>query len=172
MKSLGANAVLTEAELRVTDIFKSKKLPQPKLAFNCVSGQNALEVLRHLGHGGVMVTYGGMSREPVTVPTASFIFKVNTFLRIKIENMRLNKIFIWQDLTLKGFWMTAWNKQQGDSQKRKDMFEELGDFFKTKSLKAPPHKLVPFEQYKEAVLNTLSVDGKTGVKYIIDMTKE
>lgn len=76
LKCLGATEVLTEAELRTTDIFKSKKVSQPKLALNCVSGQNALEVLRHLGHGGTMVTYGGMSREPVTVPTASLIFKV------------------------------------------------------------------------------------------------
>jgi trans-2-enoyl-CoA reductase len=34
-----------------------------------------------------MVTYGGMSRKPVTVPTSQFIFK---------------------DITLKGFWLSKW----------------------------------------------------------------
>ena len=82
LKNLGATEVLTEEELRKTDLFKSKKLPQPKLALNCVGGQSALEILRQLGHGGIMVTYGGMSREPVTVPTSSLIFKV-IYNRIK-----------------------------------------------------------------------------------------
>lgn len=76
-----------------------------------------------------------------------------------------------QDITLKGFWMTAWTKANMDSKERLDMFNELGTLFKQKKLKAPPHKLVPFSQYQEAVVNALSIDGKTGVKYILDMTK-
>lgn len=73
---MGADEILTESEIKKTQIFKSKKLPSPKLALNCICGQNALEILRHLTHGGIMVTYGGMSREPLTVPTSAFIFKV------------------------------------------------------------------------------------------------
>ncbi|CAL7948641.1 unnamed protein product [Xylocopa violacea] len=150
LTSLGADEILTEAEIRKTQIFKSKKLPSPKLALNCICGQNALEVLRHLAHGGIMITYGGMSREPLTVPTSALIFK---------------------DITLKGFWMTAWTKANMNSKERETMFTELGTFFKDKKLKAPPHKLVPFCQYQEAVLNALSTDGKTGLKYILDMSK-
>lgn len=78
---MGADEILTEADIRKTQIFKSKKLPAPKLALNCICGQNALEVLRHLAHGGIMVTYGGMSREPMTVPTSALIFKVTEFAR-------------------------------------------------------------------------------------------
>lgn len=76
MISLGADEILTESEIKKTQIFKSKKLLSPKLALNCICGQNALEILRHLEYGGIMVTYGGMSREPLTVPTSAFIFKV------------------------------------------------------------------------------------------------
>ncbi|KOC61095.1 putative trans-2-enoyl-CoA reductase, mitochondrial [Habropoda laboriosa] len=150
LTNLGADEILTENEIRKTQIFKSKKLPSPKLALNCICGQNALEVLRHLAHGGIMVTYGGMSREPLTVPTSALIFK---------------------DITLKGFWMTAWTKTNINSKERENMFIELGTLFKDKKLKAPPHKLVPFCQYQEAVANALSTDGRTGVKYILDMTK-
>ncbi|XP_071870943.1 enoyl-[acyl-carrier-protein] reductase, mitochondrial [Bombus fervidus] len=150
LTSLGADEILTEDEIRKTQIFKSKKLPSPKLALNCICGQNALEVLRHLAHGGIMVTYGGMSREPLTVPTSALIFK---------------------DITLKGFWMTAWTKLNMNSKEREKMFSELGALFKDKKLKAPPHKLVPFCQYQEAVINALHTDGRTGVKYILDMTK-
>ncbi|XP_053972481.1 enoyl-[acyl-carrier-protein] reductase, mitochondrial [Hylaeus volcanicus] len=150
LTSLGADEILTETEIRKTQIFKSKKLPSPKLALNCICGQNALEVMRHLAHGGIMVTYGGMSREPLTVPTSALIFK---------------------DITVKGFWMTAWTKTNMNSKERIDMFNELGMLFKDKKLKAPPHKLVPFCEFQEAVMNALNLDGKTGVKYILDMTK-
>lgn len=74
LKSLGATEVLTEEECRTTQLFKSKQLRKPKLALNCVGGKNALEMSKHLDHGGVMVTYGGMSREPVLAPTSSFAF--------------------------------------------------------------------------------------------------
>lgn len=62
LKSLGADYVLTEKELRSTELFKSKKLDKPQLALNCVGGEIATEMLRHLDKGGYFVTYGGMSR--------------------------------------------------------------------------------------------------------------
>lgn len=147
--NIGADEVLTEEELRKTDIFKSKKLPAPKLALNCICGQSATEIMRHLGHGGIMVTYGGMSREPVTVATSALIFK---------------------DITLKGFWMTAWSEANAESKERKNMFSELSNLFKDKKLQAPPYKLVPFCEYQEAVTNALNMNGRTGVKYILNMT--
>lgn len=76
LTSLGADEILTEDEVRSTQIFKSKKLPAPKLALNCIGGQSAHEVLRHLAQDGIMVTYGGMSREPLTIPISALIFKV------------------------------------------------------------------------------------------------
>lgn len=62
LMDLGADYVLTEKELRTTDIFKSKEVDKPKLALNCVGGEIATEMLRHLDKGGYLVTYGGMSR--------------------------------------------------------------------------------------------------------------
>lgn len=150
LASLGADEVLTEEEVRNTQLFKSKKLLAPKLALNCIGGQNAHEVLRHLAHGGILVTYGGMSREPLNVPIASLIFK---------------------DITLKGFWMTAWTKGNMESQERVDMFKNLAGFFRDKKLQPPPHKLVPFREYQEAIAKALNFNGRTGVKYILDLTE-
>ncbi|CAG9817870.1 unnamed protein product [Phaedon cochleariae] len=90
LTSLGASFVLTEEELRTTDIFKTDKIERPRLALNCVGGKSALEIMRYLQNGSPLVTYGGMSREPVTVPTSALIFK---------------------DLQICGFWMTRWTKE-------------------------------------------------------------
>lgn len=67
---------MTEDEVGNTQLFKSKKLPAPKLALNCIGGKSAHAVLRHLTQDGIMVTYGGMSREPLTIPISALIFKV------------------------------------------------------------------------------------------------
>lgn len=150
LTELGATHVLTEEELRTTDIFKKNVLAKPKLALNCVGGKNALEVMRHLGNRGVMVTYGGMSREPVTVPTSALIFK---------------------DLTIRGYWMTRWTTENADSPERSKMFEELTQLMIDRKLNPPKHKLIGFESYKEALSNTMTAKGFVGTKYILDFQK-
>lgn len=145
LKDLGAAEILTEEELRTTKIFKDGLFKKPKLALNCVGGKNALEVSRHLDNQGIMVTYGGMSREPVTVPTASLIFK---------------------DLQFSGFWMTRWTKQNAQNPKRQEMFSELFELIGKGALKAPAHEMIAFTDYKTAVTNALSIQGFVGKKYI------
>ncbi|KAG9154162.1 hypothetical protein Leryth_000639 [Lithospermum erythrorhizon] len=72
--------------LLVVDIDEDD-IPEPSLGFNCVGGNAASLVLKFLRAGGTMVTYGGMSKKPVTVSTSSFIFK---------------------ELSLRGFWLQKW----------------------------------------------------------------
>ncbi|KAM0844056.1 hypothetical protein ACQ4PT_057302 [Festuca glaucescens] len=88
LKQLGADEVFTESQLDVKNV-KSLlgALPEPALGFNCVGGNAASLILKLLRQGGTMVTYGGMSKKPVTVSTSSFIFK---------------------DLSLRGFWLQKW----------------------------------------------------------------
>lgn len=56
-----------------------------KLGLNCVGGKSSTAVARKLAHSGVMLTYGGMSYQPVILPTSLHIFK---------------------DVTSRGFWVT------------------------------------------------------------------
>lgn len=147
LKSLGATEVLTEEECRTTQLFKSKQLRKPKLALNCVGGKNALEMSKHLDHGGVMVTYGGMSREPVLAPTSSLIFK---------------------DLQFRGFWMTRWKEQNGGSEEAQEMFASLCKMIQSGQLKAPAHELVPFAEYQSAIKNALNLEGFAGAKLMLD----
>lgn len=146
LKCLGATYVLTEEELRSTTIFRDKKIKKPMLALNCVGGKSSLEMLRHLQHTGCMVTYGGMSREPVTIPTSAFIFK---------------------NLAFYGFWMTAWNEKASPAEKD-EMMSEVISLMCEQKLKAPVHKMVKFDKFEEAIGNALTSKGFTGCKYILD----
>ncbi|CAH0563454.1 unnamed protein product [Brassicogethes aeneus] len=147
LTGLGATYILTEEELRTTNLFKSGEVDRPKLALNCVGGKNALECTRHLAPGAPMVTYGGMSREPLTVPTSALIFK---------------------DIQFRGFWMTRWSKDNANSVDRLEMFEELISLMTNNELQGPSHKMVNFDNYKEALMNTMTVQGMIGKKYILD----
>lgn len=144
LESLGATYVLTEEELRTTKIFKEKEIEKPSLALNCVGGKSSAEMLRQLQHSGKMVTYGGMSREPVTIPTSAFIFK---------------------NISFHGFWMTAYNDIADKSQKDK-MMEDIVALMCEDKLKGPVHKIVKLDDYLEAIGNALTVKGFMGCKYI------
>ncbi|XP_026272986.1 enoyl-[acyl-carrier-protein] reductase, mitochondrial [Frankliniella occidentalis] len=147
---LGASHVLTEEELRSTSLFKSGGLKAPKLALNCVGGQSGMEILRKLQTKGVHVTYGGMSRHPVTAPTSALIFK---------------------DVQLRGFWMSRWSKENATSSERQKMFQEIIDLMLSGAVKAPTHKLLPFKDYDIPLKKTLDMKGFTGQKFIFTFSE-
>ncbi|CAG9564732.1 unnamed protein product [Danaus chrysippus] len=142
LKCLGATYVLTEEELRTTTIFKENKIDRPSLALNCVGGKNALEMVRHLQKSAAVVTYGAMSREPVTIPNASLIFK---------------------NISFHGFWMTAWN-EKAPQDKKEEMICDIINLMLEKKLNCPVHKMVKFDDYKTAIGQTLSTKGFTGCR--------
>ncbi|KAJ1498238.1 hypothetical protein HMI54_010390 [Coelomomyces lativittatus] len=73
-------------------------------------------------HGGTMITYGGMSKEPVIVPTSALIFK---------------------DIQLKGFWMTRW-KHTHTKQEVMAMHDELFELISKNQLRVSPLEEIPF----------------------------
>ncbi|XP_047992094.1 enoyl-[acyl-carrier-protein] reductase, mitochondrial-like [Leguminivora glycinivorella] len=143
LEVLGATHVLTEEELRPTTIFKDKVIAKPTLALNCVGGKSTTDLLRHLEHSGTMVTYGGMSRKPVTIPTAAFIFKNLSFL---------------------GFWMTKWNEKADNKAAKEEMMCNIVNLMCEQKLKGPVHKLVKLDNFQEAIGNALSSKGFTGCR--------
>ncbi|CAH1118343.1 unnamed protein product [Phaedon cochleariae] len=149
LKNLGATYVFTEEEIKTTDVFKTGRLEKPMLGLNCVGGKNAAQLIRHLDFGGVLVTYGGMSMEPIYVPTSALIFR---------------------DIRLEGININNWFDQEKNFADRAKMFKDLISMLKNGQLKAPPHVMVNFERYEEALKNTLSKDGMVGKKYILDFS--
>jgi trans-2-enoyl-CoA reductase len=142
LSELGATLVLSEGEARTpAGRERMAALSKPKLALNCVGGKHAVTLLRNLEQGGTMVTYGGMSKQPVTVPTGLFIFN---------------------DVIARGFWMTRWNKE-ATREKREAMLEEVADMIRqgTLTLNYETHTLW---QHELAVANATT--EKTNKKQI------
>ena len=144
---LGADMVLTEEELRsASKMFRSGEMRRPRLALNCVGGQSSTELCKVLGEAGVMVTYGGMSRKPVMAATSHLIF---------------------QDIRLAGFWMGQWYERQGRSEARLEMYRDITDMISAGNLQPPQCELVPLEDFKLVLDNTLR--GFLPAKYVFQL---
>lgn len=111
LEGLGATHILTEeqiADKSIKHVISDWTGGAPiKLAFNCVGGSSATNIARQLSHGGQLVTYGGMSKKPVTLPTSMFIFK---------------------NIAARGYWLSEWGKQEPDEKKK--VVGELLDLFR------------------------------------------
>uniref|UniRef100_A0A8C8Z287 Enoyl-[acyl-carrier-protein] reductase, mitochondrial n=1 Tax=Prolemur simus TaxID=1328070 RepID=A0A8C8Z287_PROSS len=130
LKSLGAEHIITEEELRrpeMKNIFKD--VPQPRLALNGVGGKSSTELLRQLAPGGTMVTYGGMAKQPVIASVSLLIFK---------------------DLKLRGFWLSQWKNNHSPDQ-FKALILTLCDLIRRGQLAAPTCTEVPLQDYQHAL---------------------
>ncbi|CAH1800309.1 unnamed protein product [Owenia fusiformis] len=136
LKSLGATKVITEDFVRkpeMKDLVKSLG-KKPKLALNCVGGKSATELARQLENNGTMVTYGGMSKQPVVVPTGSFIFK---------------------NIKLRGFWMTRWNQENFKNPESQDMLDELCELVRQCKLHPPFCNLSHIDNFQDAIATAM-----------------
>ncbi|XP_010685934.2 enoyl-[acyl-carrier-protein] reductase, mitochondrial [Beta vulgaris subsp. vulgaris] len=137
LKKLGADEVFTESQLEVKNVKDMLgTLPEPALGFNCVGGNASTLVLKFLRNGGTMVTYGGMSRKPVTASTSSFIF---------------------QDLSLRGFWLQKWMSTDKATECR-IMIDQLLDLMRDGKIKYDM-ELVPFKEFHSALDKALGKQG-------------
>lgn len=109
LTALGATHVLTYTELSspstkpLIKSWTSSSSQGIKLALNCVSGKPTSLMARLLGPDAHLVSYGAMSKEPLSLPTSLFIFK---------------------GLTCHGFWQSRWYKEKGRGE-REGLIREL-----------------------------------------------
>lgn len=94
LKRLGADVVVTDDELSSKDFRdKLKEITNGgresvRLGMNCVGGALVNNMAKHLAAGSPMVTYGAMSKQPVSLPMGLLIFK---------------------DISFNGFWVSRWS---------------------------------------------------------------
>lgn len=100
LESIGATKVITEDDNNSKEFGKTIKSwlngKEIKLGLNCIGGPSVTGLARKLGHDATLLTYGAMSMKPVSLPTSLFIFK---------------------NLTAKGFWVTGNIKRIPNSRK-------------------------------------------------------
>lgn len=92
---LGADVVVTEAEFlsrewrdRLADITRNGREPVG-LGLNCVGGKSAVAIAKSLAEGGTVVSYGGMSRQPVSLPLGLLIFKDIRFVGFWLSRLNV-----------------------------------------------------------------------------------
>ncbi|KAJ2984150.1 hypothetical protein NQ176_g161 [Zarea fungicola] len=142
---LGANVVVTESQLtsrdwkdRLAEITRNGR-DNIGLALNCVGGKSATALARSLSDGGTMVSYGGMSRQPIALPVGLLIFK---------------------DIRFVGFWLSKWNAR--DTIGRKHMLDDILSLMRQGTFSDVPVEQIPWnweteeKQLKEAVQSGLS----------------
>eukprot|EP01122_Echinamoeba_exundans_P010600 TRINITY_DN39_c1_g1_i1.p1 TRINITY_DN39_c1_g1~~TRINITY_DN39_c1_g1_i1.p1 ORF type:complete len:359 (-),score=92.15 TRINITY_DN39_c1_g1_i1:105-1181(-) len=114
MKQYGGYIVVTEDFLNTPEFKRLiSDLPKPKLALNGAGGPTVAEMARILGENGTIVTYGAMSRKPVTLPASPFLFK---------------------NISLKGFWLSKWIQQHSQAE-RTAMYSQLVDLINAGKLR-------------------------------------
>lgn len=120
-----------------------KDLPAPKLALNCVGGHSATDIARVLAPGGSLVTYGNMSKEPLSIP---------------------QDLITTRQLKMHGFWIADWYAKHSreEAQKMIDSLakgvadKQLAFFYRMHDLDDFDHALEkatePF-QFRKVVLD-------------------
>ncbi|PCH44305.1 trans-2-enoyl-CoA reductase [Wolfiporia cocos MD-104 SS10] len=120
LTELGATRVYTYDDLSDKSFYKSvKELTgdnPPRLLLNCVSGPATAQMTRLLGNNAHVVSYGAMSKKPLTLPTGAMIFK---------------------GLTAHGFWVTKWYTTHS-REEREALFAEIAKL----KLREPEHETV------------------------------
>ncbi|KAI5843632.1 hypothetical protein BZA05DRAFT_410803 [Tricharina praecox] len=145
LKALGADMVITEEELADRTFRKQmKELTGGKglqLGLNCVGGKSATELIRHMGEGGHVVTYGAMAKQPLMVSASSLIFK---------------------DIHAHGFWVSRWSDANPEA--KREMVEEIFGMIQRGEFKdVPVEKTVWNSETKEDVLK--AAVAKSGQAY-------
>jgi mitochondrial enoyl-[acyl-carrier protein] reductase / trans-2-enoyl-CoA reductase len=150
LTELGATIIVTEAEFldrsfrqRMAQEITRGGRESLMLGLNCVGGKSALNIAKSLSPGGTIVTYGGMARQPVSLPTSLLIFK---------------------DLRFRGFWLSRWAGAHADD-RTKTIHEILGLMRNGEIRKAPVQEVkwdweTDETSLKDAVQGTLEGQRK------------
>lgn len=99
LQGLGADVVVTDEEVekkefrdKIKELTNGGREPV-RLGLNCVGGSLVNSMAKQLAPGSHMVTYGAMSKQPVSLPLSIMIFKQVAF---------------------DGFWVSKWAEQKPD----------------------------------------------------------
>lgn len=135
------NSIVETYETLSTHSFRNQFQKSVKLAINGIGGSSVDDMGRLLVDGGSVVTYGAMSRKPITIPSSMLLFR---------------------DIRFRGFWLHQWN-QEHTLEERQKMFSTLLDMMKQKKLTLNTD-ILDFETgLYEAIARSTKSNGKKQV---------
>ncbi|KFH46142.1 trans-2-enoyl-CoA reductase-like protein [Hapsidospora chrysogenum ATCC 11550] len=148
LQDLGADVVVTESEFlsrgwrdQLAEITRQGR-DKIGLGLNCVGGKSATAVARSLGDDATMVTYGGMAKQPVSLPVGLLIFK---------------------DIRFVGFWLSRWNEK--DATGRRHMIEDILGLIRAGKFRDVPVEEVKWDwETEEAALRNAVQEGLSGFR--------
>ena len=142
LKNHGAYIVVSDDYLPTPGFRKLlTDIPAPILGLNATGGSVATEIARTLAPGGTLVTYGGMSKRPVVLPSSLLIFK---------------------DISSRGFWLTSWLEKNGGL--RQEMLDNIFEMMRNEELRLWIERH-PFAKFDEAL--TRAVEPMKGRKVLL-----
>ena len=121
LHDLGADVVITDRELEAKEVknrvaeWTDGGRESIRLGLNCVGGKQVTAMAKLLSPHASLVTYGGMSKQPVTLPTALLIFK---------------------NIRFEGFWVSKWSEENPEEKKR--TVEHVLDLYRQGKFKDVP----------------------------------
>jgi len=91
LQAHGAYIVVSPEYLRLPRFNDLLEGSSPKLGLNLTGGSIATDIARKLAPGGTLVTYGGISHKPVTLPTSLLIEKDITVRGFSLNNLSVEE---------------------------------------------------------------------------------
>ncbi|KAH7088545.1 hypothetical protein FB567DRAFT_441847 [Paraphoma chrysanthemicola] len=128
LKDLGADVVITDTELQAQGIKDQAKSwtdngrAKIKLALNCVNGKPATAMAKLLASEAHFVTYGAMSKQPLTIPASMLIFK---------------------NIHFHGFWVSNWAEREPEEKQR--TVADVLDMYRSGEFKDTPFDKISWE---------------------------
>jgi NADPH:quinone reductase-like Zn-dependent oxidoreductase len=137
-KALGGDVVVVDQPELAKRVGAETESAPIMLALDGIGGTSAANLMSTLAERGVLVSYGGMSRQPITVQPGNLIFKKQT---------------------LRGFWLLDWYRSaQPDSITA--MFDHLAPLIGSGKISTPVSATYNFDQFREAIGKAAESRGK------------
>jgi len=142
LRAEGGDVVLVDGDNLRDEVKNATSSAPIRLGLNSVGGESALRLANCLAPGGTLVSFGGMSLQPLKIPTGLLIFK---------------------DLRFRGIWINKWY-DNATSSERMETFQPLFEMARHGLLKTKIEKAYPLSEVKAAVAN--AAEGKRSGKII------
>jgi trans-2-enoyl-CoA reductase len=136
LKALGATHVLEDHQGVSSEV--KKHSDSIMLGLNAVGGQSATEVLKSLSEQGTCVTYGAMSKDPITVSNGQLIYK--------------------------NIWLTGFNRSKWVQEMPKeavvDAYNTVIEAYKASPFEIPIDTIYPMAEAEKAIIHAALGDRK------------